>query len=98
MSTSARKLEFQPSVATSVRVDRSRFYVQLADGREISAPLDRFPRLRAATPEQLAKCEITAFGTAIRWPQLDEDIGVAALLGVPEDDLEAAAGFEHDER
>jgi Protein of unknown function (DUF2442) len=70
MSSSARKLEFQPSVATSVRVDRSRFYVLLADGREISAPLDRFPRLLGATPAQRNDCEITAFGTAVRWPQL----------------------------
>jgi len=49
MSSSARKLEFQPSVATSVRVDRSRFYVLLANGREISAPLDR-SHARATTP------------------------------------------------
>ena len=94
MSSSARRLEFQPSVATSVRVDRRRFHVLLADGREISAPLDRFPRLRGGTREQLSDCTVTAFGSAIRWPQLDEDIGVAALLGIPEDDLEAAAGFE----
>ena len=98
MSTSARSLQFQPSVATSASVGVDRLHVQLADGREISAPLDRFPRLRGATPEQLAQCEITAFGTAIRWPELDEDIGLAALLGIPEDDLEAAAGFEDDER
>ncbi len=98
MSSSARKLEFQPSVATSVRVDRSRFHVLLADGREISAPLERFPRLTDATPHQLANCEVTAFGTAIRWPELDEDIGVAALLGIPEDELESAAGFQAGER
>lgn len=98
MSSSARKLEFHPSVATSVRVDPGRFHVLLADGREISAPLDRFPRLRDATRDQLANCEVTAFGTAIRWPELDEDIGVAALLGIPEGELEAAAGFEEGER
>lgn len=41
--------------------------------------------------------EITAAGTAIRWPDVDEDIGVASLLGVPEWLVEQAAGFEiHD--
>ena len=43
--------------------------------------------------------EITAFGTAIRWPDIDEDIGVATLHGVPEWLVEQAAGFEiHDLR
>ncbi len=39
------------------------------------------------------------FGTAIRWPDIDEDIGVATLLGVPEWLVEQTAGFEiHDLR
>ena len=93
MSSSARSTRFESSVATSVRVSRGRLYVLLADGREIGVPLSRFPRLRGASPSQLRRWEIIAFGTGIRWPDLDEDVGVAGLLRVQEEDLEAAAGF-----
>lgn len=83
----------RPALAASVRVSDSRLAVQLTDGREISAPLIEFPELVAATPEQRANWEISAFGTAIYWPDLDEEIGLAGLLGVPETLLEEAAGF-----
>jgi len=83
----------RPALAASVRVTASRLAVELTDGREISAPLSEFPELVAATPEQRANWEITAFGTAIYWPHIDEEIGLAGLLGVPETLLEEAAGF-----
>jgi len=47
----------------------------------------------AATSEQRANYEISAFGTAIHWPHADEDIGVNSLLGVSEDKLYDFAGF-----
>ena len=34
------------------------------------------------------------FGTAIHWPDLDEDLGVDWILGVDEDVLLDLAGFE----
>ncbi len=94
MSSSAERVRIQPALAESVRVSAGRLAVALTDGREISVPLDRFPRLALATPAQRDHWEITAFGTAIRWPDIDEDIGVAGLLGVPESLVEEAAGFE----
>ena len=94
MSSSAESLRIEPALATSVRFTAGRLHVLLDDGREISVPLDRFRRLQRATPAQRQKWEITAFGTAIRWPDLDEEIGVAGVLGVPEDMVERAAGFE----
>jgi len=78
-------------LAASVRCDDRRFYVTLTDGRVLSALLTT--RLRAATPVQRRNCRVTDFGTGIRWDDLDEDIGVNYVLGVPEDDLEAFAGF-----
>ncbi len=57
-------------------------------------PLDRFPRLQRATPGERQQWDITALGTAIRWPDLDQEIGAAGVLGVPEDMVERAAGFE----
>lgn len=94
MSSSAESLKIDPALAASVRFTARRLHVRLDDDREISVPLDRYPRLQRATRAQCQNWEITAFGTAIRWPEFDEDISVAAVLGVPEDSVEEAAGFE----
>ncbi len=83
----------EPALAKSVRFSTGRMHVLLADGREISIPLDRFPRLQQASPAQRRKWQISAFGTGIRWPDIDEDIGVAGILGVPEELIDEAAGF-----
>lgn len=93
MSLSAEQLHIQPALAASVRVSAERLYVALTDGREISVPIDWYPRLRAANQAERDHWQISAFGTAIRWPDIDEDIGIAGLLGVPESLVEAAAGF-----
>jgi len=99
MSSSAEHIKIDPALATAVRFAADRLHVALSDGREISVPIDRFPRLVEATAQARDHWEITAFGTAIRWPDIDEDIGVATLLGVPEWLVEQAAGFEiHDLR
>jgi hypothetical protein len=54
--------------------------VVLADGRELAAPLEWFPRLRDATPEQRAKWRLIGGGQGIHWPDVDEDIAVTTLL------------------
>lgn len=83
----------RPALAASVRVTDTRLTVRLTDGREVSAPVADFPRLAAAAAADRRNWKITARGTAIRWPDLDEDIGLAGLLGLPETVLEHAAGF-----
>ncbi len=99
MSSSAEQIKIEPALATSVRFTAGRLHVALSDGREISVPIHRFPRLVEATAQARDHWEITSFGTAVRWPDIDEDIGVATLLGVPEWLVEQAAGFEiHDLR
>jgi hypothetical protein len=70
--------------ATGVRFTSDLMYVQLSDGRELGVPLAWFPRLLAASPEQLAGWELTGPGVGIHWETLDEDISVAGLLGVPD--------------
>lgn len=69
--------------ATSVRFDDGRLIVRLVDGRELSAPLDWFPRLLEGTPDQRATWRLIGKGTGIHWPGLDEDISVPRLLGLP---------------
>lgn len=92
MSSSTRST-MRPATTVDVRVTADRLHLVLDDGREISAPLEGFPRLRDATQAQRDHWEITDFGLAVRWPDIDEDIGLAGLLGVPEQLLEEAAGF-----
>ena len=54
--------------------------VRLSDGREVSVPLEWFPRLRDATPEQRKKWRLIARGIGIHWEDVDEDIAVTTLL------------------
>jgi len=67
--------------------------VTLSNGREVRAPLSRFPRLATATPAQRRRAHIEGFGTSIHWPDVDEDIGVNTLIGVSEEELARFAGF-----
>ncbi len=55
-------------------------FVELLDGRTISAPLVWFPRLATARVEQLENWELLGDGEGIHWPELDEDLSVAGLL------------------
>jgi len=93
MTTSIEARLTRPALAADVRVTNSRLTVELTDGREVSVPLAEFPDLAAATSEQRANWEITGLGTAIYWPDIDEELGLAGMLGVSEDALEEAAGF-----
>lgn len=67
-------------LATSVRFDRDVLHVLLSDGREISVPLEWFPRLRDATAEQRANWRLIGKGVGVHWPDIDEDVSVAGLL------------------
>ena len=67
--------------ATEVRFDEKMLHVQLSDGREISVPLNWFPKLRNATPEQRSNWKLIGNGVGIHWDDLDEDLSVAGLLG-----------------
>jgi len=69
------------ALAKDVRFDMDRLHVQLSDGREISVPLDWFPKLRNATPEQRSHWKLIGKGIGIHWDDLDEDLSIAGLLG-----------------
>jgi len=62
----------------AVRVDANNLWIELHDGRTLGVPLAWFPRLLAATPEQLNDFELSPGG--IHWDTLDEDIAVQGLL------------------
>jgi hypothetical protein len=90
---SQARVRIQPAIIADVLVDDERLLVRLTDGRELSAPLSSSPRLARATPQQREHWTLEAKGTTIHWPDVDEDIGVWTLLGVPEDLALEAAGF-----
>jgi hypothetical protein len=66
--------------ATDVSFNANELIVHLVDGRTIIVPLNWYPRLLNATPEQRAEYRLIGDGEYINWPQIDEDLTVAGLL------------------
>ncbi len=66
--------------ATNIWFDDIKMYLVLEDGRELSVPINWFPSLRDATPEQRNNWRFIGEGEGIHWEDLDEDILVEALL------------------
>ncbi len=79
MSTLAVKIE---PLATDVFFKNDSLHVILADGREVSAPLEWFPRLRNATDDQRKKWRLIGDGVGIHWEEVDEDIETESLLAI----------------
>lgn len=67
--------------AASVEVTAEEIVAHLKDGRTISVPLIWSWRLADAGDEQRQRFEIIGGGVGIRWPEIDEDISVAGMLG-----------------
>ena len=76
-SLKTKKLE---PMATKVWFDENKLYVRLLDGREISVPLEWFPKLKNAKPEEKKNYRLIGKGVGIHWESLDEDISVEELL------------------
>ena len=66
--------------ARDVRFDKDMMHISLLDGREISAPLEWFPKLCTAKENQRKNWRLIGKGIGIHWEDLDEDISVAGLL------------------
>jgi hypothetical protein len=79
MNTAVKKVKNYP-VITGVAVRAGKIIAILNDGREVSIPLSRFPRLLNATSIQQNRFEISPSGYGIHWPELDEDISVKAFI------------------
>jgi hypothetical protein len=77
MSTLAVKLDPH---AVDVSIDDAALHFILADGREISAPLEWFPRLRDASDGQRRNWRLIGKGIGVHWPEIDEDIAVSTLM------------------
>lgn len=77
MSTLAVKVEPR---AIEVLFAEDSFRVILADGREVVIPIEWFPRLLKATPEQKKNWRFIGGGIGIHWEDVDEDISINSLL------------------
>ena len=63
-----------------VQVNRRNVCFELADGRSLCAPIEWFPLLAAAKPDDREEYEITDDGLFARWPILGERISVEFLM------------------
>ena len=79
MNTLTVKIE---PLATDVYFSADALHVVLTDGREVSAPLEWFPRLRKANKKQRSHWRLIGDGIGIHWEDIDEDIEVESLLAV----------------
>lgn len=77
MSTLAIRLDPH---AVDVSFENEALHLVLADGREISAPLEWFPRLRDANEAQRRNWRLIGKGVGVHWPEIDEDIAVSTLM------------------
>lgn len=64
----------------NVRMSADELFVDLMDGRTVSAPLAWYPRLLHATPDQRNNWRVAGAGFGIHWPDVDEDLSTDGLL------------------
>ena len=79
MTSSRHKIKPEP-LAIDVNVTKDAIHVILADGREISVPLEWSPRLREASIKQRKNWRLIGGGVGIHWEDVDEDLSVESLL------------------
>ncbi|MBN1394613.1 MAG: DUF2442 domain-containing protein [Pirellulales bacterium] len=77
---SISSVEISEAHAQNVEVREDSLFVELVDGRTISAPLAWYPRLWHGADQERAHFEIIGDGSYIHWPNLDEDLTVAGIL------------------
>ena len=73
-------IEIELPRAEDVKVTGDSLKIDLSDGRTISVPLEWFPRLLHATPEERSHWRLIGRGHGVHWGDIDEDISVEGLL------------------
>ncbi len=77
MNTFAKYKSYQ---ATNLTFTEDKMTVFIEDGREVSIPLEWFPKLRNASPSELNDWRFIGDGEGIYWESLDEDLLVSELI------------------
>ncbi|MBS1738629.1 MAG: DUF2442 domain-containing protein [Bacteroidetes bacterium] len=60
--------------------DKNRIYIETDKDTTYNRPLEAFPRLLEATPQQRKNYKIGNFGDDIRWAEVDEDIHISSFF------------------
>ena len=81
--TSSSLLVTDDPRARDVAFTAADLVVKLVDGRSISIPLDWLPRLKNVSSQERGGWKIHAEDGEIRWEDLDEDLSVPVLFGLP---------------
>jgi hypothetical protein len=66
--------------AVKVWFDDDNIWLDLEDGRQVSAPLAFYPRLLNATKKQRENYELIGPGIGLHWEDLDEDLSVERIV------------------
>ena len=66
----------------SVRFDETSMIVSFSNNREMTLPLDRYPRLRDASEAERNNWRLIGRGEGICWEEIDEDLSIAGFLKV----------------
>ena len=74
------EIEAQEVRALQLRLTAETLTLELSDGRQLSVPLDWYPRLIYASQTERENWVLFGDGSSIHWPDLDDDIGVDGLL------------------
>lgn len=74
-------IEVEP-VAMDLSFSDHSMTVRLADGREVTVPLEWSPRLNKATSAERKNWRLIGGGIGIHWEAVDEDISVESLLRI----------------
>ena len=69
--------------ASAVQVDDMTLHITLIDGRILAVPLAHLPFLAQATPAQRQHWEFLGENEVIFWPDGDEGVEIAHVLGMP---------------
>src|SRR5260370_13509792 len=67
-------------VVVDVRFDNTHLFLNLSDGQAVRFPLNWFPLLKVATATEREHLAISLDRQRLFWPEIDEDLNVAALL------------------
>ena len=70
--------EYETDRPVAVSIHDGKVWVTLADGRDISNPLEWHPWLASATLEQFSNFELDAF--SVYWSDLDEGLDIEGIL------------------
>ena len=80
----------------TVWFDADRIYMKTQEGKVYSRPLEAYPDLKDASPEQRSDYVIGDDGEDIRWENLDADMHISSFYEVSEPkDNEIARMFAH---